>query len=262
MRMIRKLAFVFHSSKSISNNKSRKCLTKIQANSLSSQIKSNQQETASTQVGMNSQQQQQQRIKLRDYVDNINPSESKARFDYVTNSELKFYDPPYLEREALFPNYELLNINLKGYDYNVLDVFYKFVEKLCDSLKIEVVEAYAMPARKFKVKTYQPFSTNLDKEYELNTYHRIVRIKSLKSTLAPILFESIQLNLPEGVQLNISTPNKEEDEFRYVPAFELNELKQQLEEFSKKPKSEGQNTVAGSSSTPTNTTPAVQQKPK
>jgi hypothetical protein len=47
-----------------------------------------------------------------------------------------------------------------------------------------------------------------------------------------------------------------------VPAFELNELKQQLEEFSKKPKSEGQNTVAGSSSTPTNTTPAVQQKPK
>jgi large subunit ribosomal protein L48 len=180
----------------------------------------------------------------------------------VTNTALKFYDPPYLEREALFPNYELLNINLKGYDYSVLDVFYKFVEKLCDSLKIEVVEAYAMPARKFKIKTYQQFSSNLDREYELNTYHRIIRIKSLKSTLAPILFESIQMNLPEGVQLNITAPNKEEEEFRYVPDIELNELKEQLEDISRKPKSEAENVVAAATSTPTSTTPAAKQKPK
>ena len=160
------------------------------------------------------------------------------RRETVNTDEFKFYDPPYINREAAFPNYELLNVNLKGYDYSVLDNFYKFVEKLCDSLKVTVVEAYPMPARNYKIKTYQPFSSNLDKEYKLNYYHRVVRIQHLKSTLAPLLFETIQLNLPEGVQLNVKVPTADEDEFRYVPDIELNELKQQLNEMTKKPNEE------------------------
>lgn len=165
-------------------------------------------------------------------------SKKDVKMDYVNNAEIKFYDPPYLAREAPFPNYQLLNINLKGYDYTILDTYYKYIEKLCYTLKVEVVEAYAMPARSYKIKTYQPFSTNLDKEYTLQTYHRIVRIKNLKSTLAPLLFETVQLNLPEGVQLSVNEPSFEEDEFRYVPDIELQEMRQKLDEISKKPKNE------------------------
>ena len=154
--------------------------------------------------------------------------------DKVDYEGIKFYDPPYLNKEAAFPNYELLNINVKGYDYSVLDTYYRYIERLCVSLKIDVVEAYAMPCRTYKIKTYQPFSATLDKEFKLNHYHRVVRISNLKSTFASLLFETIQLNLPEGVQMNVSVPSEEDDEFRYVPDIELNELKQKLTESAKK----------------------------
>ena len=174
------------------------------------------------------------RMKLVDYLDVTKTNQlnsAQPLIDHVTNKEIKFYDPPYLAREAPFPNYDMLNINLKGYDYITLECIFKHVEKMCQSLRLNVVDSYAMPARSFKIKTYQPFSSNLEKEYELSTYHRVIRIKDLKSTFAPLLFESIQLNLPEGVQLSISVPTAEEDEFRFVPDIELNELRQKLTEM-------------------------------
>jgi large subunit ribosomal protein L48 len=183
--------------------------------------------------------QETNRIKLVDYLDttkNKQLDNAQPLMDHVTNKEIKFYDPPYLAREAPFPNYDVININLKGYDYTTLDCIFRHVEKMCQSLKLNVIDTYAMPARSFKIKTYQPFSTNLDKEYELNTYHRVIRIKDLKSTFAPLLFESIQLNLPEGVQMSISVPTVEEEEFRYVPDIELNELRQRLTEIEGPPK--------------------------
>lgn len=64
-------------------------------------------------------------------------------------------------------------------------------------------------------------------------YHRVVRVIKLKSTTAPLLFEAIQMNLPEGVQLSVSKPNAQEDNFRYVPDLELKQLKEQLDELTR-----------------------------
>ena len=150
--------------------------------------------------------------------------------------DVKFYDPPYLNREPPFPCYELMNINIKGYDYVALGNYFEYIERICQALKVDVVEAYAVPSRSLKIKTYQPFSSNIEKEYKLNMYHRVVRIQNVKSTLLPLLFETIQLNLPEGVQLNVTIPTPQEDEYRYVPDIELDELKNKLEEFNKRPK--------------------------
>lgn len=156
--------------------------------------------------------------------------------DQESSNALKYYDPPYLSREAPFPNYDLLTINFKGYDYVVLEQYYKYVDRLCNSLGVDVAQSYAVPSRNYKVKTLKPYSTTVDKEFDLNLYHRVVRVQNLKSTLAPLLFESIQLNLPEGVQMTVSRPTPEEDEYRFVPDIELTDLKSKLEELSKKPK--------------------------
>ena len=186
---------------------------------------------------------QHKKVKLVEYLKNIDAEHQEKilanmRFDRVTNTELKFYDPPYLERPAPFPNYTLLNINLKGYDYTSLNMNYKTVESICRRLGVKVVEAYPMPARSINIKTYQPFSTNIDKNYELNMYHRVVRVQNLKSTLAPILFEAVQLNLPEGVHMNVSIPDREEDDFRYVPDIELQEMRAHLSNMTSKNKLE------------------------
>jgi large subunit ribosomal protein L48 len=185
------------------------------------------------------------RIRLVEFLNTPISTQSTAtskmnKSNYQTSNELRFYDPPYLKQEPPFPNYEVLNINIKGYDHISLDQYYKFIEKLCNAFKVDVSEAYAMPARSYNIKTYQPFSLNLDKEYTLKMFHRIVRINNLKSTIAPILFESIQLNLPEGVHMTINVPDVEEEEFRYIPDIELNELKNKLDEMSKKPKADVQ----------------------
>ena len=62
----------------------------------------------------------------------------------------------------------------------------------------------------------------------------------MKATIAPILFECIRLNVPEGVELKIDTPDITDDEFRYVPDVELKQLQSELrsidhekEEFQK-----------------------------
>jgi hypothetical protein len=50
----------------------------------------------------------------------------------------------------------------------------------------------------------------------------------VKATVAPILFECIRLNIPEGVELKIDTPDPDDDAFRYVPDVELKQLQTEL----------------------------------
>lgn len=77
--------------------------------------------------------------------------QKQVTIDTVAKSEVKFYDPPYLAREAPFPSYDELNINLKGYDFTVLETCHNFIARLCRSLDVDVKDVYAMPARSFKV---------------------------------------------------------------------------------------------------------------
>lgn len=92
-------------------------------------------------------------------VDYLGPNALKKQpqvvMDMVTKSEVKFYDPPYLAREAPFPSYDELNINLKGYDFTVLETYHNFIARLCRSLEVDVKDVYAMPARSFKVNSSQ-----------------------------------------------------------------------------------------------------------
>ena len=141
------------------------------------------------------------------------------------------YDPPYIIKEKPFPNHDILNIHFISYDYTRVDFFYRNIASLCKTLNIEVIESYAQPARSFNIKSLKPYSTTVDQEYKLQKYHRIVRVKNLKSTLVPILLESIQLNLPEGVELYLAEPSTEEDEFRYIPDLDISDLKKQIEEI-------------------------------
>lgn len=91
-------------------------------------------------------------IRLVDYLKRKDlEMQRSVVMDMVTNSELKFYDPPYLAREAPFPAYAELNINLKGYEFSVLESYHNFIARLCKSLDVDVKDIYAMPARTYKV---------------------------------------------------------------------------------------------------------------
>ncbi|CAF3206983.1 unnamed protein product [Rotaria sp. Silwood2] len=138
------------------------------------------------------------------------------------------YEPPYLFETDLYPNYALLAISIRGYDYVVLEGYFRYIQKLAKSLDIKVPEAVAIPAKSSRVTILKPRSTQIDVEHHLNLYHRIVKFAKVKATVAPILFECIRLNIPEGVELKIDVPNIADDEFRYVPDVELKQLQSEL----------------------------------
>lgn len=139
------------------------------------------------------------------------------------------YEPPYLFETDLYPNYSLISVSIRGYDYVVLEGFFRYIQKLAKSLEIKVPEAAAIPAKSSRVTILKPRSAQIDVEHHLNLYHRIVKFAKVKATIAPILFECIRLNIPEGVELKIDHPNLEDDEFRYVPDVELKQLQGELQ---------------------------------
>jgi hypothetical protein len=173
-----------------------------------------------------------ERKKLVEYLENWSLNPVKKKTAELTN-ELKYYDPPYLDKEKPFPNYPELLINLKSNDYIRLNVFYKFVEKMCNALNVET-SIFEVPARSYNIKTYQPYTTNIDKEYLLFNYHRCITLKGVTSVKAPYIFEAIQLNLPQAVNMSVTLPDPDIDEFRYVPDIQLNELKAIVEEMTYK----------------------------
>jgi hypothetical protein len=61
--------------------------------------------------------------------------------DPITNRGI-IYEPPYLFETDLYPNYSLLAISIRGYDYVVLEGYFRYIQKLARSLDIKVPEAY------------------------------------------------------------------------------------------------------------------------
>jgi hypothetical protein len=103
------------------------------------------------------------------------------------------YEPPYLFETDLYPNYSLLAISVRGYDYVVLEGYFRYIQKLAKSLDIKIPEAYvsfahflllifcfsvAIPAKSSRVTILKPRSAQIDVEHHLNLYHRIVKVRN------------------------------------------------------------------------------------
>ena len=52
------------------------------------------------------------------------------------------YEPPYLFETDPYPNYQLLSVSIRGYDYVVLEGYFRYIQKLAKSMAITVPDAY------------------------------------------------------------------------------------------------------------------------
>jgi large subunit ribosomal protein L48 len=149
----------------------------------------------------------------------------------VSARQYSIYEPDYLDIKPEIPLHETLNVSLRGYDFAVLESFAKYVHQLANSLSLDT-EAFPVPARTSRVQILKS-TGQVETEYNLELYERVIQIDGLKSTLAPTLFEVLQLNTPAGIQVSVKPPTPEEEEFRYVPDLTLLELKSQIAELEK-----------------------------
>ncbi|GFG39240.1 hypothetical protein Cfor_00716 [Coptotermes formosanus] len=142
------------------------------------------------------------------------------------------YEPDYLETgKSKIPLYNTLNIQLKGYDFPVLESYQGFVHHIGEIMGIEVADGWATPAQHLQVQRFKPQSTLVDTEYKMTVYERNVQVVDLPSTIGSIFFEVLQTALPEGLSMTVHEHKEEHEEVRYVPDVQLLELKSQLEDL-------------------------------
>ncbi|KAL3265415.1 hypothetical protein HHI36_009619 [Cryptolaemus montrouzieri] len=142
------------------------------------------------------------------------------------------HEPDYLkEMEPKIPIYNTLNIQIRGYDYPILENYQKFIHRIAKNMDVEVEDAWAIPPQVLQVSTFKPQSDIVNNQYNLNIYERTVQINDCSSLELPMLIRAIEASQPMGVTVNIIPHEPYHEEARYIPDNELKQLKQELDDM-------------------------------
>ncbi|XP_042231868.1 39S ribosomal protein L48, mitochondrial-like [Homarus americanus] len=138
-------------------------------------------------------------------------------------------EPPYLDAGGPdVPDYSLVNVQMKGYDFTVLEHYARWVHKTALNMGFDVEDSWATPCKKLLIQNYRPNTSKVEAEYNFNIYERTVQLADLPSTMAPLFIEVVQAGLPQGVEINVHEHMPEYTEVRYIPDLELRDLYKQL----------------------------------
>ncbi|ODM99696.1 39S ribosomal protein L48, mitochondrial [Orchesella cincta] len=132
------------------------------------------------------------------------------------------------------PLYDALNVQVKGYDFAVLEKFARYVHHTAERVGLEVEDSWATPCKNLRVTKLKPESAVVDSEYLLNLFERNVQIVEVPATLLPVFINIVEASIPAGVTLRVHPHLPEHTENRYVPDLELMELKTQLQDIKEK----------------------------
>lgn len=77
------------------------------------------------------------------------------------------------------PLYDTLNIQMRGFDFAVLENYQKIVDNLAKNMDINVEDAWATPAQDLQVVTYKRDSEIVDTKYLLKNYERTVQVTDI-----------------------------------------------------------------------------------
>ncbi|XP_076294721.1 mitochondrial ribosomal protein L48 [Lasioglossum baleicum] len=153
----------------------------------------------------------------------------------LMNTSMRFYglyDPPYLSVKHKGPAlYPVLNIQIKGYVYPLLEKYQSLICKIANELDVDVEDSYAFPHQELKVERYKKQSEIVDADYNLRIFERDMVVSNITSTKIPILIRLLEATLPVGVSLHVDTYKPEIETKRYVPDKELFDLKTELDEM-------------------------------
>eukprot|EP00088_Acartia_fossae_P042279 TRINITY_DN44364_c0_g1_i1.p1 TRINITY_DN44364_c0_g1~~TRINITY_DN44364_c0_g1_i1.p1 ORF type:complete len:250 (-),score=27.35 TRINITY_DN44364_c0_g1_i1:105-854(-) len=154
---------------------------------------------------------------------------SAAKTFGCSTVKAKTFEPDYLDSAVpLIPTYPPINIQLKGYNFDVLESYQSYVHNLAENMGIDVEEAWATPPKSTKISTFAKGGTRVHDEFSLHMYERNVQVVNMRSVDAPILIDTIRSTLPEGVQLSFHEHLQEHYEERYIPDPFINSVRAEL----------------------------------
>jgi ribosomal protein S10 len=139
------------------------------------------------------------------------------------------WEPNDVKLEPDVPEFKELHIKLKGYDCPTLESYAKYVHRVARVVFHLETDTWASPAKCLQAKTFHPKSVNVNQKYDLQIFDRTVSAQNVPLTTVPLLLQFIHKNCPEGVEVSLKEPDPEEEEYRYVPDYEVLELQAQKE---------------------------------
>lgn len=146
-----------------------------------------------------------------------------------TASVRKTFEPDYLDAEgAVIPIYPALNVQVKGYDFHLLESFQSFVHNVAENMGVDVESAWATPPKTYNVSTFHEGGTRIRDVNNLSQYERNVQFVGLRSIDAPILFDIMRTCLPEGVEMSVHPHKQEHYEQRWIPDPFIDGIRQEL----------------------------------
>jgi len=164
-------------------------------------------------------------------INNIPSSYTPSSSFHSSTSTRKTFEPDYLDTEGLkIPMYPPLNIQLKGYNFDVLEQFQSWVHRIAENMGLDVSKAWATPAETSSLTTYLPGGVRPKDTYLVHLYERTVQVTNLRSVDATILIDLIQRGLPEGVQFALHEHSVEAEERRWIADPFIDSLRKELSE--------------------------------
>ncbi|XP_069496228.1 large ribosomal subunit protein mL48 [Ambystoma mexicanum] len=121
-----------------------------------------------------------------------------------------------------------LNVQVSGYDMTLVEHYAQHVHRLCNQLNVKVEESYGLPTKTEQVMMLQEQGTKMYLDAVLTTHERVVQIKGLSSTMAPVFLEILRKNQPEGVKLLIKEHTEADFHKRFKARPELEGLMAQV----------------------------------
>ncbi|XP_072745615.1 large ribosomal subunit protein mL48 [Anoplolepis gracilipes] len=145
------------------------------------------------------------------------------------------YEPDYLETgKSIFPLLPKINVQIKGYDYSVLESYQCFMNKLADIMQIDVENSWALPPQEWKIHKYKTGTTAIISEYNFKIYERHTQMLEISSIKCSTLIRTLEASLPQGVTLNVDIFDPATEKKRYVPDKALLDLKSTLDTLKNK----------------------------
>ncbi|VDO89075.1 unnamed protein product [Heligmosomoides polygyrus] len=111
------------------------------------------------------------------------------------------YEPKFPDTRE-YPEYDLLNVRIQGYDFTYIEKFQGYVDRMARRFKFNVVDSYAVAAQTQRVVVYKPNSTIVDNELKLSLYDRVVRLSNVPAPQLQLFISLIQTHLPVGVTIS------------------------------------------------------------
>lgn len=131
--------------------------------------------------------------------------------------------------------YKLLDLQIKGYDYVVLEKYQSYLHKTMKKMNFEVTKAWSVPHQELQLENLGDRSTVIETSYKIKIYERNLQMKDAHSTKLPILIDLINMTSPPGVSFSIIRHSDAEDDKIYFRDSVLEKLKEDLQELKDTP---------------------------